>query len=269
MSRKLLAILIADLVLAACQSSPIIPTAEPGAARITPTSAISGTETPSVELTLQALQANIREATQMGAYHATRLASTPSRTPRPTATVTLTAVPSPTLDPSVFYSWSVFESEAAGIRFEYPTYFSLPPFTDYGCAPFVSRADDGTLSIDVGERVWVSARPYDVSTTTLNSFGESQVADYQADPDTQVTDTSWGWVARERAFTIEYRFGGLGRYGVETYFAHHGTMYAAVFSAGATCGMTTIDVAGVVGIDDSEAYGHMLRTWQFLDSEAQ
>lgn len=137
---------------------------------------------------------------------------------------------------------------------------------DYGCAPTVSERDNGSTSISLGERVWVVATPYDVATTTLNSVGESKVAEYDADPDTEVTDTGWGWVARERAFTIEYRFGGLGRYGVETYFAHQGTLYGAAFTAGVTCSMIAFEVAGVVGIDDFDAFHHMLSTWEFLDS---
>ncbi len=75
----------------------------------------------------------------------------------------------------------------------------------------------------------------------------------------------WDWVENERAFMVEYRFGSFNRYGVVTFFAHHGKMYRADFTAGGTCSMVATMGFRVDAIEEFEAYWVMLGTWKFLD----
>lgn len=250
------------LVLVACASSTATPKVEP--ATSTFTLMPSDTPLPNLTATTQArktlvavhLATAMLQVTSVAQKQATALALTPSRTPLPTPTGT------PTIPPEEYLTWAVFQDDTLGVAFEYPHYFELRPYIDYGCMPTVRTNRDGLL-LDVGERIWITISPFDQSKISLSDHVDKILGDYKNDDLIWLDKVSWVRVGGVRAATIEYYFGLVRRYGVETHFAHNNQLYKAVFSVGVTCDYPTVgDNPGA--ILEFSAYWHLLDTWKFL-----
>lgn len=267
MQRLLIVTAVVSLwVLVSCSSVPPAKTEEVvTTATFTPKP--SATPKPNFTVTAQAgemlaaisLATNQANATRTTQARATILALTPSRTPRPTQTST------PTIDPAQYFSWVMFQDADIGIAFEYPLYFDLKPYSNFPCGPRVS-SDKQDVIVRVGERVWLSAKPFDQSRMSLSDYLNSKKKEFESDGETQIVRVNWGYVGGVRSVTVEYRFGALYRYGVETYFLKNNTLYQVVFSAGVTCDFAVL-YEGLNALSEFDAYWHMLDTWQFLGSE--
>ena len=194
--------------------------------------------------------------TQVSVAQKTAKVLTPSVTPRPTRTST------PTLSATQYLAWSTFQSDEYGIAFEFPLYFDLPP---YDCGPHISSGENGAvLEIGLGYRIWISGTPFEQSQVNLSQYLEQRTQELEAGTETRITAITWGYVGGERAVTVEFRFGSLNRYGIQTFFVRDNLLYTATFTAGGTCDFLPINPENI-RLSEFEAYWHMLSTWRFLD----
>lgn len=187
--------------------------------------------------------------------------STPTRTPIKTSGPTQTSVP--TVNPTEYLSWDIFQNDEIGILFEFPVYFTREPYSKYGCAPVVSTNNEGFL-IDIGERIWVTGKPFDQSKMNLSDYLEQVKQEFQQDSETNITSITWGYVGDVPSVIVEYRFGELNRYGVDTYFVRNNILYSATFSAGGFCDTIATYEGNNKFISEFNAYWQMLQTWRFL-----
>lgn len=142
---------------------------------------------------------------------------------------------------------------------------NLPPYNGYGCGPRISAGQNGTvLEIYLGERIWVSGTFFDQSQMNLSQYLDQITQELVAGDETRITSTTWGYVGGERAVTVEFRFGSIQRYGVQTFFVSENLLYTATYSAGVTCDFLPLNPQNL-RISELEAYWHMLSTWRFLD----
>jgi len=211
-------------------------------------------------LTATHLAENIRIATATGRARATVLALTPSRTPAPTRSrPTLT----PTIDPIQYLTWVVFKHQDIPITFEYPAYFALRPYSEYPCAPRWSDSQ-GHLVVRVGDRLYIEGLPINSGQLNLSLYLTQKMTEDEADEDIAIERSTWGFVGNQRSVTVEYRFGALNRYGVETYVIQHETLYTIGFTAGETCELEAL-YSGIRSFSEFDTYWRILDTLQFSD----
>jgi hypothetical protein len=204
--------------------------------------------------------AAVLAATQNANYTASAVVRATKHALTPTPALGLPSLATP--NATDFVSSTTYRNDKVGIAFEYPTYLSMPPYAK-NCAPSLNQGPDG-YSITIGERLWLSGQTIDQSRISLAAYVDQIIARYQSDGDTNLQSVTWGRVGGVRSVTLEYRFGGLGRYGTETYFMRHDVVYRVVFSAGGTCDMVAREEQRNV-LGEFEAYWLLLWTWEFLD----
>lgn len=166
--------------------------------------------------------------------------------PTPTATSVPTLPPTPTLEPIVTTAadieWTAYINDARGFSFEYPTVYDEPA---YSCGP---REDAGG-GITVGNRIYISTQ--ESMEVELDAIADNFVADVE-----QVERRVSTHVSGEEALTVDYRFGGTGRFGTVTFMKHADQLWSFNWTAGAFC-----DPGGKVF--EGDAYSHLLETFQF------
>jgi hypothetical protein len=164
--------------------------------------------------------------------------------------------------PEGFLTWATYEVPQFGLAFEYPAYFGLPPYDLSGCEPSVSPTERGS-TINVGMRLWIDASPFDPSRISLSEYVDREIARIEASGEV-TSEVEWGTIGGVTSATLEYRFGGLGRYGASAYFARGDTLFTASVSAGVTCG----DLASAEGheaLDELDTFQRLFVSLRFTD----
>jgi len=73
-----------------------------------------------------------------------------------------------------------------------------------------------------------------------------------------ITSQTEQYINELEAVTIEYRFGGLNRYGTSTFLIRNNDIFVFNFTAGGFCDLSEI------GLDEFTAYKHAVTTFKLF-----
>ncbi len=144
-----------------------------------------------------------------------------------------------------FTQWHTYGDGGLGFMFEYPAAYDTDKQYE-NCS--VKQSGNG---LTIGSRSYIENDSDDG--LTLRQFAQKKIEEYK-DADWKIEQTTDTWVGDEKALSVDYRFGGVSRYGNIT-FVHRGTyFYIFSFEAGAfACG------------DEPSVYEHLLKTFKWVD----
>lgn len=163
--------------------------------------------------------------------------------------------------------WLTYKNQEYGITFDYPAIYEIEPYVN-NCSLRETQGspDSSLLNITVGQRIWIDIK--DAKGKTFEeSFGEELERLMSRDDISLTTesDAEPGEIMigaqGEKRVTIEYRFGSLNRYGVETLIGNEDYLIEVNFTAGAWCDVPEIDLF------EFQAAAKVLDTFQFVDFE--
>jgi len=182
-----------------------------------------------------------RTATKTFLVNSTRISN-------PTATTldTLEAQsPSATVDNKKFVGvWKKYHNKAHGFSFDYPAIYDEAPYIFCGVKTDQDRVSLGGRS----DLLFLDSGGLD-----LQEYVSQTLKDYGYTPQTQKSGTIDG----HDSITIDYRFGGLNRFGTFTMFKRDELIFAFSFTAGAICDIPQAQIF------EFDAYWHMIETFQF------
>ena len=168
-------------------------------------------------------------------------AQTPTNSPAPTAI-------GPTADSTINLSnalWATYQNNTYGFSFDYPVIYESAPF----------KATCGLR--DLGGGILLGARIelgiYPVASVTLDDFTRQ----FLSSKDWTLENQDAATVGGQSAISVEYRFGGLNRFGTLNLVKHNDVVLVLGFSSGSFCA----DLAPED--DEASAYQHILDTFQF------
>jgi hypothetical protein len=150
-----------------------------------------------------------------------------------------------------------YVDELYGIAFEYPAVYDEPPYKDAGCGVEVAESGDERF-IYIGHRIIIAISP---------SSGRdlaADVDDFTAARELVVTDRTDQTVAGVEAVRLAYRFGGMNRLGLVTFFAHGEWLYGASITAGAFCEMLAPEGAVEIVYTEFQVYELILESFEFI-----
>lgn len=235
-------------ILAACSSPGALPPPASETALAAASSAPTETTVASVEPTVTAT-ATIASPEP-----------TPTATPSPSLTPTSTPTATPTLDYARFVdSWKTYRNEKYGFTFEYPAIYDEPPFAR-SCA--VREDPNGVY---VGERtdvLFLDPQGLDLEQYVANWARDCQCTEEgieKGECDCWIEAQSDTVVDGLPAITVDYRFGGLNRFGTFTMVEHGGHIFAFELTAGAFCDVDEIRLR------ELDVYDRLIRTFHFLN----
>lgn len=143
--------------------------------------------------------------------------------------------------PDSYYSWSTYTSEEVGLQIDYPAYFDLSPFSDYGCAP-LGISDEG--QIHFGDNFYITSS--DAEGFTLEQALEEALREHRK-LGYIILRKSWGDIMGLPAVTIEDRETLLGMTFKHALFIHNGILYEILVSPESGC----VDIAIAQGHADA------------------
>lgn len=186
--------------------------------------------------------------------------TTKPATPPPTLTLTNespslspTFLPSLTPNPTSDYSglvdaWSIYSNGVYGFSFEYPKLYDAESYLQCRVRKINSRPY--ILYINFGYRSELG-----ILVNDMPSF--SQFVDRWING-MDITSQTEQYINELEAVTIEYRFGGLNRYGTSTFLIRNNDIFVFNFTAGGFCDLSEI------GLDEFTAYKHAVTTFKLF-----
>ena len=164
--------------------------------------------------------------------------------PTSTAEPPPTPTPSPaeTSAPTCVSETTAYRNDQFGFEFQYCSECTLTERSEGGDV-YLTLIVGGQLELHVSDSGGLSLTDYvSQATSQLEAGGASIESVVQAAP-----------VDGAEAVTVQYRFGGLGRYGEATFFERNGRVYDVGFRAGAfTC-------------NEPQVYAGILSTFRFAE----
>ncbi len=179
-------------------------------------------------------------------------ATQPSVSATPAAVQTQTASPVSPTSTALFTPspgnalWATYQSKTYQYSFEYPAIYELPPFKA-ACG----LRDLGT-SLNLGARIEIVMYP--VGSISLEDFTHELLSTKEWVLENQDN----GQLGGLSAININYRFGGLNRFGTLTLVKHSEVVVALGFTSGSFCADLPAED------DEASTYQHILDTFQFI-----
>jgi len=187
------------------------------------------------------------------------LTATPTK--RPTATSTSSAIPTSTatITPTPDFAkyagiWKEYHNEVYGFTFEYPAIFTDPAYHSCDVTVLPGWTPEAIV-ITLG---WLSDLIIkEANGLTAEEYIDQQTQPRESDGDWTNVTKSYQPVAGIDATTVEYRFGGLSRYGTATALRHRNFLFIFNLTAGIGCYIPEVQV------DEVQAYFHMIESFRF------
>ncbi len=173
--------------------------------------------------------------------------ATPSAVQTQTASPTAPASETPLVTPSLGNAlWATYQSKTYNFSFEYPAIYEMAPFKA-ACG----LRDLGT-SLKLGARIEIVM--YAVGSISLEDFTHQLLTTKEWVLENQDN----GQLGGLSAININYRFGGLNRFGTLTLVKHSEVVVALGFTSGSFCADLPAED------DEASTYQHILDTFQFI-----
>ncbi len=168
----------------------------------------------------------------------------------PSVITTSTSQPgkTPTPDPTaamIILAWKTYRNETHGFAFEYPAIYDEVPYR----ASCGVKEDNG--GIHLGARSGLLF--FDSGGLSLAEYANHLLDGKDWQVEAPRTETVNGL----EAITVEYRFGGMSRYGTFTLIKRGERIFAFEFTAGGFCDIPESELY------ELEAYHHMLESFRF------
>jgi hypothetical protein len=162
-----------------------------------------------------------------------------------------TSIPTPTIDYSGLVDiWSMYTNTIYGFAFEYPKLYDTKAYSD--C--MVKQINNEAYILYI---VWGYRSEFGISKNNVPSF--NQYVEEWIDG-MNVTSRNDQSINGQEAVTIEYRFGGLNRFGTTTLINgnENNQIFVFNFTAGGLCDLSDI------GPDEYTAYKHAVETFSIF-----
>lgn len=158
-----------------------------------------------------------------------------TRTPKPTSTLMPTSAPTESV---LEYKdkWITFVDNKSGITFEYPAVYEHPLYA--WCAPVISHRDGQTTIYIAAKHTWIIQSPK--QKTAQEALDELKERD-KIDDEFNIQDISQQEIFGSMGYVVEYRFGGLNRYGSASIVEVGDKLILRDFNAGPFCDVLEID----------------------------
>ncbi len=143
--------------------------------------------------------------------------------------------------------WATYQSKIHHFSFEYPAIYEMAPFK-----ATCGLRDLGT-SLNLGARIEIVMYP--VGSISLDDF----TLQFLSTKDWVLENQDNGQLGGLNAININYRFGGLSRFGTLTLVKHNEEVVALGFTSGSFCADLPRED------DEASTYQHILDTFQFTD----
>lgn len=167
-----------------------------------------------------------------------------------TRAFTSTAKPTPSATATIDFAsyknkWTVYHNEKYGYSFEYPAIYDEKRF-------YCATPEPDAESITIGGRsdLFVIS-----SSQSLEGHVNDIVRQYESDH-WKLSNQLSHKIDSLDAITIEYRFGGLSRYGTASFVKYSEYIYAFNYTAGASCYIPGFELW------EDDAYEHMIDTFR-------
>jgi hypothetical protein len=141
----------------------------------------------------------------------------------------------PSLDPfdvEIGNRWSIYNNSRFKFTFQYPTIYNEGVLSYCGIHE-EEYPDTSSVGLSLGARSYLSISPWD-GYSTLDDL-KIYLLNQLKDPNTKVIQINFILLDNKLAIKLEYRFGGMGRYGTDTIFRYEKWVYHFNFTAGAFC----------------------------------
>ncbi len=180
----------------------------------------------------------------------------PTTTVTPTQSKTPTAYPSPTMTTTFDYAkyvnaWSTYNNEKYAFSFEYPTIYTLPPYSDCRVRVFTSKP--WIFYLNFGHRSELAIANNDLP--SFSEYVDRWVQSRENPPDWSLWSRYGRVINSSQAATIEFSFSI--RWGTTTFFGQKQNIYIFNWTAGGGCDIPEIKLY------EYDAYNHALETFKF------
>lgn len=173
--------------------------------------------------------------------------------------LTFTVMPTPASTESIGEykdKWITFVDNKSGITFEYPAVYEHPLYA--WCAPIVSHQDGQTTIHIAAKHTWIIQSPK--RKTAQEVLYELEEKD-KIDDEFDIQSINQQEIFGSMGYIVEYRFGGLNRYGSSSIVEIGDKLILRDFNAGPFCDVPEIDFY------EQEAMLRFNETFRFGETE--